>query len=64
MKGQISETLELAKVAVIGGGGFFATIKLADVATAVSILVGLATLVYVVTKTVYLIKNHGKETSP
>lgn len=55
-----SEATELARVAAIGATGWFATIKLADVATLVSIMVGLATLTYVIAKTYFLIKNGGK----
>ncbi len=51
---------ELAKVGLIGFGGWFATVSLTDVATVVSILVGIATLTYVILKTVLLYKNRNK----
>jgi len=54
------ESMESMKVTVVGFFGWLATVKLADVATVVSILVGLATLGYVLSKTYFLFKNHGK----
>jgi hypothetical protein len=55
------DTLELLKVSAIGAGGFFATLQLADVATLVSIGVGLCTIAYVSAKTFFLIRNRGRE---
>lgn len=61
MKDDIPETV---KVAAIGAGGAFTSLTLSDVATITSIAVGLATLVYIITKTVLLIKRRGNgETS-
>lgn len=57
----MKDVLELIKVSAVGTGGFFATIKLADVATLVSIGVGLCTIAYVTAKLYYLICNDGKE---
>lgn len=51
---------ELVKVASIGFSGWFATVTLTDIASVVSILVGLATLTYVVLKTVLLYKNRKR----
>ena len=48
------------RVAFIGASGTAGSLLLEQINTAVGICVGLATLVYVVTKLVYLIKNKGK----
>lgn len=55
-----SDVAELFKVSVIGAGGFVATIQLTDVATFVSICVGVATFAYVMAKLYFLIKSGGK----
>lgn len=59
-----TEAAEMLRVAGVGTVGTFAAIKLTDVATVVSILVGLATLTYVTAKTYFLIKNKGREPKP
>jgi len=59
-----SEAIELLRVTGVGTAGLLATIKLQDVATFVSILVGLATLTYVCAKTYFLIRNNGNEPKP
>jgi hypothetical protein len=56
----MKEVFEITKVAVVGTVGGFTTFKLADYATLVSILVGLATLTYIVAKTYFLIKSGGR----
>lgn len=54
------ESMESMKVTAVGFFGWLTALKLADVATIVSIGVGLATLGYVLSKTYFLFKNHGK----
>jgi hypothetical protein len=56
-----NDLLEASRVSVVGTIGFVASLSLSDVATLTSIAVGLATLVYVVTKTVFLIRRQGKD---
>ncbi len=51
---------ELAKVSIVGVVGYFATVSLTDVATVVSIAVGIATLTYVILKTVLLWRNRKR----
>lgn len=58
------EGLELIRVSCVGTLGFMATMQLADVATLVSIAVGVATFTYVVTKLYFLIRNKGQEPKP
>lgn len=58
----MKEAVEIFKVATVGGIGGTITLKLADYATIVSILVGIATLTYIVAKTYFLFRNHGKGT--
>lgn len=53
---------EGARVAAIGATGFIASLSLTDVSVIVSILVGLATLVYIVAKTYFLFRNNGRDT--
>ena len=60
MSHHTTDAFDLVKVSAIGFGGTLATITLADIATTVSILVGLATLIYVVLKTVILWKNRKR----
>ncbi len=54
------EAVEIAKVGGVGVAGTLASMGLSDVATIVSIGVGLATFTYVCSKIYFLFKNHGK----
>lgn len=56
-----SDLAELFKVAAAGTGGTVATIKLADVATLVSIAVGCVTFLYVAAKLYFLFKHNGRK---
>ncbi len=48
-------------VSFVGAAGLFAQISLEQANGFVSLLVGLSTLAYVVTRTVYLIKKNSNE---
>lgn len=52
---EAKDAVELAKVGGIGVAGFFASIQLVDVNTFVTIMVGLATFGFVVTKSVFMV---------
>lgn len=54
------DVAEGARVAVVGAVGFIASLSLTDVSVLVSIGVGVATLVYIVSKTIFLFRNKGR----
>ena len=53
------DLLDSARVVAISSVGFVTSLTLAEAASLTSIAVGLATFVYVVTKTVLLIRGKG-----
>ena len=59
-----NEIVEITKVGLIGGGGTFASLTIADITPVVSLLVALATLTYIVLKTVLMVKAHNKGKDP
>lgn len=55
------EGFEIAKVGTIGLLGTVTSISLPDAASLVSIMVGLATFIYVVAKTIFLVIDHRRK---
>lgn len=51
--------LKFDPTAFVGTAGFFATLTLAEINTLVSVFVGVATLGFVVTKWVLLVRSRG-----
>jgi len=54
------ESAEMVKVGGVGLLGVLTSISLSDVATIMPIAVGGATLIYILAKTYFLFRNHGK----
>ncbi len=52
---EAKDAVELAKVGTVGVTGFFASTHLGDLNTLVSIMVGLSTVGYIVTKSVFMV---------
>jgi hypothetical protein len=58
VKGEFTEGV---RVSIVGATGFVTSYSLTEFSSLVSIAVGLATLVYIVAKTIFLIRNKGRE---